>query len=75
MAGEIEAGTVWINEYHLLSAVAPRGGFKDSETERELGSEGIMEFTQARHILVNDEEHDSEGSSLRQLTGNSQAHS
>jgi len=54
VAGEIDAGTVWVNEYHLLSAAAPRGGFKKSGIGRELGLEGIMEFTQTRHIMLNE---------------------
>jgi len=54
VAGRIEAGTVWVNDYHLLSAAAPRGGFKKSGVGRELGLEGIMEFTQTRHIFVNE---------------------
>ncbi|BAB59541.1 betaine aldehyde dehydrogenase [Thermoplasma volcanium GSS1] len=52
VASSIEAGTVWINEYHLLSAAAPRGGFKNSGVGRELGLDGIMEFTQTRHLFV-----------------------
>ncbi len=52
VASRIEAGTVWINDYHLLSAAAPRGGFKDSGIGRELGLEGILELTQTRHIFV-----------------------
>lgn len=52
IAGQIEAGTVWINDYHLLSAAAPRGGFKDSGIGRELGLEGILELTQTRHIFL-----------------------
>jgi acyl-CoA reductase-like NAD-dependent aldehyde dehydrogenase len=54
VAGRIEAGTVWVNDYHLLSAAAPRGGFKKSGIGRELGLEGIMEFTQTRHIFINE---------------------
>ncbi len=54
VASEIEAGTVWINEYHLLSAAAPRGGFKKSGIGRELGLEGILDLTQTRHIFVNE---------------------
>ena len=54
VASEIDAGTVWVNEYHLLSAAAPRGGFKKSGIGRELGLEGIAEFTQTRHIFVNE---------------------
>jgi acyl-CoA reductase-like NAD-dependent aldehyde dehydrogenase len=54
IASGIEAGTVWVNEYHLLSAAAPRGGFKKSGIGRELGLEGIMELVQTRHIFVNE---------------------
>ncbi len=56
LAGEIEAGTVWVNQYHLLSAAAPRGGFKRSGLGRELGLEGLMELTQTRHIFVGAED-------------------
>ena len=55
VASSIESGTVWINEYHLLSAAAPRGGFKNSGVGRELGLEGILEYTQTRHIFVGSE--------------------
>jgi len=48
------AGTVWINEYHLLSAAAPRGGFKKSGIGRELGLEGVLELTQTRHLFINE---------------------
>lgn len=58
LASQIQAGTVWINEYHLLSAAAPRGGFKKSGVGRELGLEGVLEFTQTRHIFVNEKESD-----------------
>ncbi len=58
VASRIEAGTVWINDYHLLSAAAPRGGFKDSGIGRELGLEGILEYTQSRHIFVSGKDND-----------------
>jgi acyl-CoA reductase-like NAD-dependent aldehyde dehydrogenase len=54
VASKIDAGTVWVNTYRLASAAAPRGGFKKSGIGRELGLEGIMEFTQTRHIFVNE---------------------
>ncbi len=54
VAAKVDAGTIWVNEYHLLSAAAPRGGFKKSGVGRELGLEGVMEFTQTRHIFVNE---------------------
>lgn len=52
VASQVDAGTVWVNTYHLLSAAAPRGGFKKSGVGRELGLEGLLEFTQTRHIFV-----------------------
>jgi len=55
VSSSIESGTVWVNEYHLLSAAAPRGGFKNSGIGRELGLEGILEYTQTRHIFVGSE--------------------
>jgi acyl-CoA reductase-like NAD-dependent aldehyde dehydrogenase len=54
VASTIEAGTVWVNVYHLPSAAAPRGGFKKSGIGRELGLEGLTEFTQTRHIFLNE---------------------
>jgi len=54
VASKIDSGTVWINTYRLASAAAPRGGFKKSGIGRELGLEGTMEFTQTRHIFVNE---------------------
>jgi acyl-CoA reductase-like NAD-dependent aldehyde dehydrogenase len=58
IGSQIEAGTVWINDYHLLSAAAPRGGFKKSGIGRELGLEGILEYTQTRHLFLNQRESD-----------------
>ncbi|MGC8506403.1 MAG: aldehyde dehydrogenase family protein [Thermoplasmata archaeon] len=52
VASSILSGTVWINEYHLLSAAAPRGGFKNSGIGRELGIEGVMEMTETRHTFI-----------------------
>ena len=56
LADKIDSGTVWINDYHLPSAAAPRGGFKDSGIGRELGIEGIMEYTQTRLLFFGSEE-------------------
>jgi acyl-CoA reductase-like NAD-dependent aldehyde dehydrogenase len=63
VASRIEAGTVWVNDYHLLSAAAPRGGFKASGLGRELGYEGILECTQTRHLFISE----AEGSELDEI--------
>lgn len=56
IASQIDAGTVWINDYHMISAAAPRGGYKDSGIGRELGLEGILEYTQTRHLFYGSDE-------------------
>ena len=52
VAKQIRTGTVWINDYHLLNALAPFGGYKQSGVGRELGPQGLLEFTQVKHIHV-----------------------
>lgn len=52
LAKQIKAGTVWINDWHLLNPKAPFGGYKESGIGRELGIYGLKEFTQIKHIHV-----------------------
>lgn len=54
IASQLEAGTVWINEYHLLNPGMPFGGFKESGLGREMGSEGIMSYLEVRHVWESD---------------------
>lgn len=54
IASQLEAGTVWINEYHLLNPGMPFGGFKESGIGREMGAEGIMGYLEVRHIWESD---------------------
>jgi aldehyde dehydrogenase (NAD+) len=54
LAKKIEAGTVWINEYHLLNPGMPFGGFKESGIGREMGPEGIMSYLEVKHIWESD---------------------
>ena len=46
----MRAGTVWINDYHLISAEAPFGGYKQSGLGRELGTWGLQAYTEIKHI-------------------------
>jgi aldehyde dehydrogenase (NAD+) len=41
VAKQIRTGTVWINDYHLLSGIG-----------REFGLEGILEYTEMKHVHV-----------------------
>jgi aldehyde dehydrogenase (NAD+) len=50
VAKRIRTGTVWVNDYHLLSAYAPFGGYKQSGVGRELGAWGLREYQQTKYI-------------------------
>ncbi len=52
VAKRIRTGTVWINDYHLVNAYAPFGGYKQSGVGRELGSWGLREYQQTKYIHV-----------------------
>jgi acyl-CoA reductase-like NAD-dependent aldehyde dehydrogenase len=54
IGNQIRAGTVWINDYHLLTTYAPRGGYKQSGFGRELGEDGLYEYMQTKHYFVNE---------------------
>lgn len=51
-ANELEAGTIWINEYRTLSYNSPFGGYKDSGLGRENGAEGLEEYRQTKSIWI-----------------------
>lgn len=52
VANRLRAGVVWINDFHLISAEAPFGGYKQSGSGRELGIWGLHEYTEIKHIHV-----------------------
>ena len=54
VAKRMRTGTVWINEYHLLSDRAPFGGYKQSGIGREFGLDGLKEYTEAKHIHIDE---------------------
>ncbi|EGV66728.1 aldehyde dehydrogenase [Yamadazyma tenuis] len=47
------AGTVWCNQYVALSNAVPFGGMKQSGFGRELGIEGLKEYTQTKSVHWN----------------------
>jgi len=54
VARRLRAGTVWINEWHLLSDRAPFGGYKQSGIGREFGLDGLREYTEAKHVHIDE---------------------
>jgi aldehyde dehydrogenase (NAD+) len=52
VAKRIRAGTVWINDHHVILASAPFGGYKQSGIGREHGLQGMQSYTETKHIYV-----------------------
>ncbi|HUL43369.1 MAG TPA: aldehyde dehydrogenase family protein [Bacteroidota bacterium] len=54
VARQLRAGTVWINEWHLISERAPFGGYKQSGIGREFGVEGLHEYMELKHLHIDE---------------------
>ena len=54
VARQLESGTVWINEYHLLNPGMPFGGYKQSGLGREMGEEGLKAYLEVKHLWISD---------------------
>ena len=54
VASRLRSGTIWINEWHMLSERAPFGGYKQSGVGREFGNEGLNEYTELKTLYVDD---------------------
>ena len=48
----VAAGSVWINCYDHTIAHTPFGGFKQSGHGRELGPEGVKEYTEVKTVTI-----------------------
>jgi aldehyde dehydrogenase (NAD+) len=57
VAAQVRTGTMWINDYHVFSDLAPFGGYKQSGVGRELGLWGLEEYTELKHVLIGSEGH------------------
>ncbi len=53
VAAALRMGTVWINDFNIYFAQAPWGGYKQSGIGRELGKQGLEEYTEVKHIYQN----------------------
>ncbi|KAJ7591159.1 NAD-aldehyde dehydrogenase [Mycena floridula] len=53
VSSALDAGTVWINQYNLLSNAVPFGGNKQSGIGRELGSLALSEYTAVKAVHWN----------------------
>ena len=52
MAGQIEAGTVWINEHLIVFCETPWGGCKQSGWGKDLSTMALDEYTHTKHVYI-----------------------
>jgi acyl-CoA reductase-like NAD-dependent aldehyde dehydrogenase len=52
VARQLEAGSVWINQFSDISPQGPYGGYKQSGFGRTGGLEGMNEFLQVKNIRI-----------------------
>uniref|UniRef100_A0A8C0WVB5 Aldehyde dehydrogenase domain-containing protein n=1 Tax=Castor canadensis TaxID=51338 RepID=A0A8C0WVB5_CASCN len=52
VSSALQAGVVWINCYLMSSVQNPFGGFKMSGNGREMGEDGILEYTEIKTVTV-----------------------
>jgi aldehyde dehydrogenase (NAD+) len=52
VAGEIKAGSVWINAYNVFDSASPFGGSRQSGFGRDLGAEAIEQYTNVKSVWV-----------------------
>lgn len=52
MARGLQAGTVWLNAYQMLSPTAPFGGFKQSGIGRELGRHALEAYLETKTVIA-----------------------
>jgi betaine-aldehyde dehydrogenase len=49
---QLNAGTIWINTYGMFYNELPYGGFKASGFGKELGKEGLLEYTRLKNVVI-----------------------
>jgi acyl-CoA reductase-like NAD-dependent aldehyde dehydrogenase len=52
VAHALKAGTVYVNCYHVVDAVTPWGGYKQSGWGRELGPYALDLYTELKNVIV-----------------------
>jgi acyl-CoA reductase-like NAD-dependent aldehyde dehydrogenase len=51
-AQSVQASSLWINCYDVVTAQTPFGGFKQSGHGRELGPEGVKEYLETKTVTI-----------------------
>ena len=52
MARELNAGSIWINDWHMMRTDAPFGGFRQSGHGREFGKYSIDSYVETKSVSM-----------------------
>jgi len=52
MSRGLQAGTVWVNTYRVISYMSPLGGYKSSGIGRENGLDAIQAYLQTKSVMI-----------------------
>lgn len=52
LTGQLEFGTVWINDHLPLTSETPHGGFKQSGFGKDLSAEAMGDYQIAKHVMI-----------------------
>jgi len=52
VAGRLDAGIVWVNDWAMLDPAVPFGGVKDSGHGREYGPEALDSYTRVKSVVI-----------------------
>jgi aldehyde dehydrogenase (NAD+) len=52
MSEKLQAGTVWVNTYRVISYLSPLGGYKHSGIGRENGLTAIRNYLQTKSVMI-----------------------
>lgn len=52
MSRRLQAGSVWINDWHAIRSDAPFGGYKESGIGREFGIKGLESFLEIKTVIT-----------------------
>ena len=53
----IQAGSIWVNQYSMLTPYTPFGGYKQSGFGRDLSKYAIDGYTQIKNVYVDASDH------------------
>jgi (Z)-2-((N-methylformamido)methylene)-5-hydroxybutyrolactone dehydrogenase len=52
VAARLQAGSVWVNAYRVVSPAVPFGGYKHSGIGRENGVDAVKDFTETKSVWI-----------------------